>query len=97
VSKIPLRLWRVLEGLNAVEFVVVVVLAALLVIAGPLVVASRFVGQGQYVVAAMLSALWIVCVGICARDIRRGTLGWISGGMVAAWVVAMFVVGWAVQ
>jgi hypothetical protein len=75
VSRILLGLWRVLEGLNAVEFVMVVVLAALLVIAGPLVVASRFVGHGQYFVAAMLSALRIVCVGICARDIRRGTLG----------------------
>ena len=91
------KIWQALELLDGIEVAVVAVIAAVLLVLAPVVILRHLIVQGLYLLAAMLAGLWVGCVAACVRDFRRRTLGWISGGMVAAWLVVALIVGWALQ
>ena len=95
IFRIFRKISQALELLD--EVAVVAVIAAVLLVLAPVVIVRQLIIQGHYLRAAMVGGLWVVCVAAFIRDFRRRTLGWISGGMVAGWLVVALLVGWALQ
>jgi hypothetical protein len=82
------------KGLTWVDFLDVAIYAipmGLLMIAGPLLVAYKFLTTGRYLPAGVLIALWLACAATCVRDIRRRHFSWVSGGLCATWLVLTLV------
>ena len=84
---------KLFDWLDGIEVMVVAMVAALLLVVGPLFITYRFVLAHRHGAALLTGALWICCVAICVRDFRRHRLTWFSGGLIALWLVTTLVVG----
>lgn len=87
---------KFLDWLDGIEVMVVAIVAALLLVIGPLFITYRLVLAHRHEAALLTGALWICCVAVCVRDFRRQRLTWLSGGILALWLVTTLVVGFVV-
>ena len=87
------RLWQLFDWLDGIEFAVCGIIAAALLVGGPVYLFVRFVAAHHYVQAVCLGLLWCVCLAAGIRDVRRKRFSWITGILVAAWFVATLWVG----
>jgi len=84
---------KILEWLDGFEVTVVAIVAALLLVLGPLFITYRFALAHRNIAAWLTGALWILSVAACVRDFRRRRLSWVSGGVLAIWLVTTVVLG----
>ncbi|WP_395744648.1 hypothetical protein [Prosthecobacter sp.] len=80
-------LWRLFDGLDAIELVVCGLLAAAMLVGGPIWLVADFVTQQRYFAAVVLGLLWCVCIAVGVRDLRRKRFRWVTGGLIAGWFV----------
>jgi hypothetical protein len=84
---------KIFDWLDGIEVTVVATVAALLLVLGPLFITYRFALAHRHGAAFLCGALWICCVAACVRDFRRQRLSWVSGGVLALWLVTTLVLG----
>lgn len=84
---------RIVDWLTLIEFTVVAIVAALLLVLGPLFITYRFALVDHHAAALLTGVLWLCCVAACVRDFRRQRLSWVSGGALAIWFVTILVLG----
>jgi hypothetical protein len=87
---------KILDWLDGFEVTVVAIVAALLLVLGPLFITYRFALAHRNSVAWLTGVLWILSVVICVRDFRRRRLSWVSGAVLALWLVTILVLGFIV-
>ena len=90
------RLWELFDWLDGIELVVCGVVAAVLLVAGPIYLAVRFIAAHHYLPALGLSLLWCGCIAACIRDLRRKSFSWLTGGLAAIWFVTTLWVGMSI-
>ena len=84
---------KIFDWLDGIEVAVAAIVAALLLVFGPLFITYRFVLAHRQAPALLTGALWLCCVAACVRDFRRQRLSWVSGGVIALWLVTTIVLG----
>lgn len=87
---------KILDWLDGFEVTVVAIVAALLLVLGPLFITYRFALAHRNSAAWLTGALWILSVAVCVRDFRRRRFSWVSGGVVAIWLVTILMLGFIV-
>jgi hypothetical protein len=87
---------KILDWLDSIEVTIVAILAAIMLVLGPLFITYRFALAQRYGAALLTGALWIISVAACVRDFRRQRISWISGGVLALWLVTTVVLGFVV-
>src|SRR5262245_18957806 len=91
------RVSRFFEWLDTLEFIVPAVLAALLLIAGPLLAIFFFLHNNHLLPAAASASLWILACLACVRDLRRAHLSLASGSLIALWLIFTIVIRWRLE
>ena len=84
---------KIFDWLDGIEVTVVAIVAALLLVLGPLFISYRFALAHRHEAALLTGALWICCIAAWVRDFRRQPLSWVSGGVLALWLVTTLVLG----
>lgn len=84
---------KLFDWLDGIEVTVVAIVAALLLVLGPLFITYRFVLVHRNAAALLTGTLWLCCVAACVRDFRRHQLSWVSGGVLGLWVVTTLILG----
>jgi hypothetical protein len=87
---------KVFDWLDGIEVTIVAIFAAVLLVLGPLFITYRFALAHRHIAALLTGALWICSVAACVRDFRRRQLSWISGGVLAVWLITTLVLGFGV-
>lgn len=87
---------KIFAWLDGIEVTIVAVVAALLLVLGPLFITYRFVLAHRHEAAVLTGALWLCCIVACIRDLRRQRLSWVSGGVLSLWLVTTLIVGFIV-
>jgi len=77
------------------EVAIASILAALLLIIGPLLAAFWFLRNHHYLAAVASASLWILTAIVCVRDFRRRQFSWVSVILGMTWLVATFMILWA--
>jgi hypothetical protein len=85
---------QVFGWLDGVEVVVVAIIAAALLIFGPLFLVIRFYAAHHYLHALVLGVFWCGCIAACVRDFRRKCFSWVTGSLVALWVILTLLIGY---
>ena len=73
------------------------ILAAFLLIAGPLLASFCFFRKDHSLAAALSVSLWILVAIAGIRDFRRRQLGWASVTLSVVWIVGTFIILWALH
>jgi len=84
---------KIFDWLDGIEVAIVGIVAAGLLVPGPLFITYRFALAHRHGAALLTGALWLCCVAACVRDFRRQRLSWVSGGIVVLWLVTTLVLG----
>ena len=87
---------KLFDWLDNVEVAVIAIIAAVLLILGPLFITYRFALAHRHAAALLTGALWVCCVAACVRDFRRQRLSWVSGAVLILWLVTTLVLGFIV-
>jgi len=88
------RLSRVFDWLDGIELAAYAIVASLLLVVGPVYLVVRFIVAHRYSPGIALALLWCGCVAICIRDVRQRRFSWVTGCLVALWLITMLWVGW---
>jgi hypothetical protein len=80
--------------MDAVEFAIPAILAALLLVIGPLLATFYLLRTQQYTAAVVSSGLWILAAVACIRDLRRRHFGWVSVTLGLVWFVSTLILWW---
>lgn len=86
---------KIFDWLDGVEVTVVAIVAALLLVLGPLFITYRFALAHRYAAVLITGALWLCCVAAFVRDFRRQRLSWVSG-VLTLWLVTTLMLGFIV-
>lgn len=84
---------KIFDWLDGIEVAVAAIVAALLLVFGPLFITYLFAFSHRQAAALLTGGLWLCCVAACVRDFRRQRLSWISSGVIALWLVTTIVLG----
>ena len=79
------------------EVAIASILAALLLIVGPLAAAFCFFRKDHYLATALRVSLWILAAIAGIRDFRRRQLDWVSVTLGVVWLVATFTILWVLN
>ena len=79
------------------EVAIASILAALLLIVGPLAAAFCFFRKDHYLATALCVSLWILAAIAGIRDFRRRQLDWVSVTLGVVWLVATFTILWVLN
>ena len=91
------KVGRVFGWMDAVEFAVPAILAALVLLVGPLL-AALYLFRTHHLLAAIVSfGLWISAAIACIRDLRRRHFGWVSVTLGVAWLVTTLILWWRLE
>jgi hypothetical protein len=88
---------KLIEWLDVVEITVVAIVAALLLVLGPLATVYRFALNDRHGAALFTGVLWISCIAACVLDCRHRRFSWVSGGVFTLWLVTTLVLGFIVS
>jgi len=83
---------RVMDWLD--EVAIASILAALLLIFGPLVAAICFLLNHHYLAASASAGLWVLTAVACVRDFRHRRFSWVSMTLGIVWIVATLTILW---
>ena len=72
------KIARAFEWMDALEFVIPAILAALLLVLGPLLLFLYFLRTQHQTAAVVSCGLWLLAVVGGIRDRRRRHFGWVS-------------------
>jgi len=78
------------------EVLIGVIAASALMLVVPLLLVAAYIRAGDYVLAALVALVFIAAAANCVRDLRRKRLGWVSGVLLAVWVMAAVFLGVAI-
>jgi hypothetical protein len=87
------RVAKFFGWLDAIEFVVPAVLAALLLVGGPFLAIYFLFRNHNPVAAAVSASLWLFACFACVRDLRRQRLTFASGSLIVLWLILTIVIG----
>jgi len=87
---------KIFDWLDGIEVTIVAIVAALFLVLGPLFITYRFALAQRPTAALLTGTLWLCCVTACVRDLRRQRLSWVSGGILALWLVTTIVLGFVI-
>ena len=87
---------KIFDWLDNIEVTIVAIIAALLLLVGPIFIVYRFALANRNGAAVLTGVLWLCCVAACIRDFRRQRLSWISGGVLVVWIVTTVVLGFII-
>jgi hypothetical protein len=90
------KIARVFGWIDAAEFAILSILAAVLLIAAPLVASFFFFRSYHYVAATLSGSLWILTAIACIRDFRRRHFSWVSITLGVLWLVTTLTILWMV-
>jgi hypothetical protein len=85
------------EWLDALEFVIPAILAALLLVFGPLLAFLYFLRTQHYAAAVISGGLWILATVGGMRDWRRRHFGWVSVTFGVVWFIMTLILWWRLQ
>lgn len=88
---------RAFEWLEALEFAIPGLIAALLLLLGPPVASFYFFRKAHYFTGAFSAAIW-VAAGIAAfRDLRRRRLSWVTATLSIVWLITSVFILWKLE
>jgi len=91
------RIAGAFEWMDALEFVIPAILAALLLVIGPIVASCYFLRIHHYTAAVVSCGFWILAAVGGIRDWRRRHLGWVSVIFGVVWFVTTLILWWRLQ
>ncbi len=91
------KIGRLFGWMDAVEFAIPAILAALVLIVGPLLVALYFIRTQHFVAAAISFSLWILAAIACVRDFRRGHFSWVGVALGVVWFITTLGIWWRLE
>jgi hypothetical protein len=91
------KIARVIGWMDALEFAIPAVFAALLLVAGPLLASFYFYRTHHYLAASLSGGIWILSAISCIRDLRRREFGPVSLTLVVVWLVTTLIVSWRLE
>ena len=91
------KIGRVFDWMDAIEFAIPTIIAALLLILGPLLVGFYFLRTKQFLPALISGGLWTAAAVACIRDLRRRHFGWASVLLGVLWLITTLVIWWSIE
>ena len=91
------KLGRGSEWMDALEFAIPAILAAVVVVVGPIALVAHFLRAHDYGPAVASTGLWVFAVVCCLRDLRRHKFSVLTGILLASWFVATIVIWWKLE
>ena len=91
------KLGRVFGWMDAVEFAVPAVLAAVLLVGGPIAAIVHFLRARHYAAAVATAGLWTLAGICCIRDLRRRKFSAVTGIVLATWLIGALIIWWRVE
>ena len=91
------KIGRVFGWMDAVEFAVPAILAAILLIAGPIALIVHFLRAQHYVAGAFSAGLWMVAAICCVRDLSRRRFSPVTGVLLGTWFVGTLIIWWKLE
>jgi hypothetical protein len=88
------RIARIFGWMDAVEFAIPAILAALVLVVGPLLTTFYFFHTHHILAAAISFGIWIMAAVACIRDFHRRHFGWVSVTLGVVWFVTTLIVWW---
>jgi hypothetical protein len=85
---------RVFGWLDAVEFAVPAIAAALFLVVGPLLASVYFFRTQHYAAAVIIISLWMLAPIACIRDLYRRHFGWMSVSLSVVWFITTLILWW---
>lgn len=90
-------LTRAFGWLDTIEFAIPAILAALLVVVGPLMATVWFVRMQRYSMAVTCGGLWVAAALAFFYDLRRRRCGWGCGLAFLSWLIATLILWWKLE
>src|SRR5512136_2800004 len=81
------KLGQVFGWTDTVEFAVPAILAAVLVVAGPIALLVHFLRAHYYAAAVASAGLWMLAAICCVRDLTRRRFSPVTGILLGAWFI----------
>ena len=75
---------KIFDWLDDIEVTIVAIVAALLLVLGPLFITHRFALVHRHGAALLTGALWICCIAASVCDFRRQWLSWVAPWLLSA-------------
>lgn len=91
------KLGHAFEWMDAIEFTLPAILAAALLVAGPVAAIVHFLQSSHYVAAVGAASLWILADICCIRDFRSRKFSPVTGILLAAWLIGTLIIWWKLQ
>jgi len=88
---------RLLAHVDDLELLIPAVIAAALLIIGPLVATCYWLRSGHHLAAIISACLWILTVATGIRDFRRGRFGAVSLVVGMIWLLATLAILWKLE
>jgi len=88
---------KVFGCMDAAEFIIPSILAAVLLIVAPLVASFFFMRAHHYLAATLSICIWILAVITCVRDFRRRHFSWLGLTLGAVWLVTTLFILWRLE
>lgn len=88
---------RVFGWMDAAEFVIPAILAAVFLVAAPLVASFFFFRAHHYLAATLSGSIWILATIPCIRDFRRRHFSWVSITLGIVWLITTLVISWRLE
>jgi hypothetical protein len=81
-------------ALDALDFIAVLFVAALIFFAVPFYFVKKFYQSGHLLFAIVIVIFFISSFGICIRDFKKKKWSILSICVVAIWAICFFIAGW---
>ena len=91
------KIARAVEWIDAAEFAFPAIIAALLLVIGPLLASWYFLRTQHYTAAVVSGGLWILAAVGGIRDWRRRHFGWVSVTFGVVWFITTLILWWRLQ
>ena len=91
------KIGRVFGWMDAIEFAVPAILAAILLVAGPIALIICFLRAQHYAAAVASAGLWILAAICCVRDLGRRRFSPVTGILLGTWFVGTLIIWWKLE
>lgn len=91
------RIARIFGCMDAVEFAIPAILAALVMLVAPLLLALHFFNSHHILAASVSFVLWVLAAIACIRDLHRRHFGWVSVMLGVVWFVTTLIIWWRLE
>ena len=88
---------KVFGWMDDAELIIPAILAAVLLLAAPLVASFLFFRAHHYVAAALSGSIWILAAIACVRDFRRRRFSWVSLALGGVWLITTLLILWRLE